>query len=701
MRNANRVGRRVPVRGIVSLALSLVAVAVYGGETPDERLDTERLLVGAVVGQVEVGPLDVWRVGDDYLIPVEEFADYAGCRLQRDDYGITLRTPLGDARLDADELREHEGALYVSARVLEQQLATSVSFDAARYALRFDLPWRPSDGERRVLPIEHEADVSAPSASLSTIYADVRHTRFGSREFTQGGTTLGGALGGGYWRVRYQSDFDDQHTLRDYAWIYRGDDHLVLAGNQRVRIHPLLRGIEFTGVQYARTNQDLDLFARRSTPSELLSRQMQPIATFEGYGPAAGFAELWIDGVFVDREPIGLDRRYEFLDVSIGARQSSHVEIRLFDRHNPTVPVEIVEEHRTASAFLLPGGASMHMTGGGIAGNAVQNQLDPLVDDERFAGFYQTRYGLSDRLTLEGALQGGDDGAQLFGGYTLRLNRTFVLGLGVGSSTENAHGYSVDIEGLPLPFRVLGRLQESEAGFDPLYPFYQRDHYLEVGYSGVRNLDVAVIGRSRLNSTVDVDYLLPAASWRPTDAVWLNARPDLDGDYRYDLLYRFRPLTRFSLSSVKDRRLAQLWHGLRPNLQLSANADVGGRYPERYAVLAHGFGRSRWRPSWAAGPLWTGGRPGYLLDGRLTLSPGLVAQARLESSAIGTDEAATSEPRLLVNLFADLGLSGGRLVAASTTAVREGRGGIAGVVHVDAPRGFPRFDLGDLPVSLD
>jgi len=95
------------------------------------------------------------------------------------------------------------------------------------------------------------------------------------------------------------------------------------------------------------------------------------------------------------------------------------------------------------------------------------------------------------------------------------------------------------------------------------------------------------------------------------------------------------------------------------------------------------------------------GEPGYLLGGRITLLAGIVGQARLESNSLGADSDLAREPRLLVNLIADLGLARGRFVAASPQSVREGRGGIAGVVLVDAPRGFPKYDLADVPVSVN
>ena len=692
--------RRALLAASLSLIPGLPGSAALPPAAPAPGPD--ELLVGVLVGAQEVGSLDVRLAEDGYLVPLQGFADLLGCRISGEGQELRLETPLGQVRLAPGDLREAEGTLYLRESAIETRLATEVAFDRSRYALRFDVPWR-SDGPaaEAARPAALQPDVFAPPASLSTVYADLRYTRVGESESYYGATNLGGALAGGYWRMRYETDLEGQQYLRDYAWLYRGEHHLFLAGDQRVRVHPLLRGLEFTGLQYATTNQPLSLFSRGPAPSELLSRQMQPITTFEGYGPAAGLAELWINGVIVERQAIGLDGRYAFLDVSIPARQASQIEVRLYDRHNPGVPVEIVEDVRSASAFLLPGGASVHMAGAGAAGNFLQDAWVGAQEEQGAAGFYQTRHGLSDTLTLEAAIQGADRGGQAYGGFVARLSRAFVLSMGVGGSSEQAVGYSMDLEGLARPWRLLARLQASEAGFDPLYPHEQRDHYLELGWSRGTHLDLALVGRSRRNASTSVDFVLPAAVWRPTAALWLGARPDIDGDYRYDLLYRFGPHTRASIGSTKGRTFSELWHDLGERLRLSGSADTGGGLPDRYAVLLTGYGLSRWRPSWTAGPLFTDGEPGYLLGGRVTLVPGLVGQARLESNAVGTDSALSQEPRLLVNLIADMGLAGGRFVAASPQSVREGRGGIAGGVLVDAPRGFPRYDLGGVPVSLD
>ena len=683
----------------LSLALTLPSIAESPAETAPPQY--EPLLVGAYIGQHEVGTLDVRRVGDSYLVPLEDFAEMAGCQLLRDEQGLRLQTPMGPVPLLPEDLREAEGTVYLREDVIERKLAAPVVFDRSRYALSFNLPWRPHEpGATETTRPELDPDVSAPPASLSTIHVDLRYNQYSENAYFRGLTALGGALAGGYWRLRYEGTPGGPGFLRDYAWLYRGKQHLFLAGNQRVRIHPLLRGMELTGLQYAWTNQPLDLFSRGGQARQLLSRQMQPISTFNGFGPPAGIAELWIDGMVVDREVIGLDGQYQFLDVSIPARQASNVEVRLYDRHSPGVPIEIIEETRTASAFLLPGGATMHMAGGGAAGNFIQNEFVEGFEPMGPAGFYQTRHGLSDTLTLEGAVQGREDGGQAFGGFVSRLSRAFVMSFGLGGSTESAFGYSVEIEGLPSPWRFIGRLQSSEAGFDPLYPYEQRNHYLEVGYTVNPNLDVSMIGRSRLFATDEADYILPAISWRPARPLWLSARPDIQGYYRLFMNYQIRRGSRLTMNSARSRVFTQFWQDLGPRLRLTLNADVGGDVPDREAALLTGYGSGRWRPTWTVGPLLTDGEPGALASGRITIVPGIVAQARAETNALGSAEASL-QPRFLLNIIADFGLTGGRLVEARTRDVREGRGGIAGVVHVDAPRGLGKFDLADLPVSID
>lgn len=686
----------------IALVLCLAAVThVVAQETePATRTSSQSLLVGVVVQGREITTIDVQVAGDSYLIPLADFAEFSGCTLAVDDTGARIDTPLGTVHLLPEDLRVSEGTTYIRDEIVEEKLATPVSFDASRYSMSFDLPWAPTSSEsdpyrtREFLP-----DVDAPSASLSTLQADLRYTEVGESDYFRGMTTLGGRLGSGYWRMRYEGNLEGQRQLRDYAWLYRKNNRLLLAGHQRVRVHPLLRSVEFTGAQVATTNQSVDLFSRGPAPSQLLSRSMQPISTFEGFGPPAGVAELRVDGHVVERQGIGLDGRYEFVDVTIPARRATRIEVRLYDRHNPLVPIEIIEDTQTASEYLMTEGTWIHMGGAGVRGNAVQDQIDSRGGDG-YAGFYQTRYGLGGGLTLEAAVQGTDETTQVMGGFVARLSRSFVTSLGLAAS-EGGFGFNAQVDGLQRPWRLRMRLQSEQEGFDPLYVEDQHDHYFELGHSRTPNLDVSVIGISRSNSFGDVNYLLPAVAWKPSQPLWLRARPDIDGNYRFDLMWKIDRKSRLNVATIEQRGLAQFWHELSRRHRLLAEVGVGGDLPNRGALIVTGFGSNRWRTSWMAGGLMTDGEPGYLVGGRIEPLPGIAVQARLESDSLVGAPDDRPESRFLLAVTADLGYSRGRIVAARSYTVREDRGGIAGAVRLDAPRGFRRFDLSGLPILLN
>ncbi len=700
-RHACRAGRahRCRARWLIGLALLNLPLIARAIPEPPRK---PTLLVGVMVRQQEVGTLEVQTDGEHYLVPLEPFAELTGCTVEYPARGIAkLNTPLGAVALyNNEDLQESHGTVYILQEALERKLATPVWFDRSRYAIGFDVPWSiPRDGHSDREFEALEPDVTAPGATLSTLRSDLRYDRLDDDGFFGSTSTLGGKLGAGYWRMRYDDNLAGRQTVQDYAWLYKQGNRLFLAGNQRVRVHPLLRSLEFTGAQVGWTNQSLELFSRNQAPRELLSRRMQPTRTFEGYGPPAGRAELRINGTLIERRAIGLDGRYEFIDVAIPARPDSRIEVLLYDRHNPQVPVEVHEEMPTASAFLLPEGARILMGGAGGAGNFVQDRIDSR-QRSGFAGFYQTRYGHTDRVTFEAAVQTADDVTQFLGGMVTRLSPSFVMSLGLGASNRAA-GYSVDVEGLRRPWRLLLRALGTQPGFDPYYDVNRYDHFVEFGRGIGPGLDVALIGRSRKNALDDVDYVLPALSWRATSDLSLRGRPDYDGNYRFELNYRLRPWTRLSASTVNSRGYVQLAHQFNRNYHLTADTEFGDNRPSRQSVILSASGSRRWRASWMAGALVNAGEPGYLVGGRIELLPGVFARAQYESEARLNAPGTPQQTRLLLNLAADLGYSRGRFVAARTTAVRSDRGGVAGKVRIDAPPGFPSLPLGDLPILID
>jgi hypothetical protein len=689
---------------VVTVALCAAAVALalalpVGAEISRESADgASPLLVGASVRHKEVGTFDVLREGDAFLIPLEPFAKMASCTVEAAEGGTRLTTPLGPVDLEPSDVREVAGVVYLRESTIEHKLATPVAFDSSRFALDFDPPWRtaagPSPSAFQETPLP---DATPPDLSLSTLQSDIRYTRGRDREKYGSSTVLGGRMLDGYWRLRYQDDFEGSSQVRDYSWFHARNHLLFLAGHQNIRLHPLLQNVELTGIQVAGTNQEPDRFRRASQPGRLLARGFEPVTTFRGPGPPGGAAELRVNDSVVERQVIGLDGVYDFQDVSLPVRQASRIEVRVYDRRNPDVPVAIYEEERNASEFLLEDGALVHTAAVGQVGNSL---YDHRVDDPGYAGLLQTRYGASDRLTLEAAVQATDDVTQVQGGIVTRLGRPFVLAVGLASS-DGVGGYRVDLDGQYPRWRLGARSQVTEAGFAVYDRERRYDHMLQVGYRRPGRWDVALIGESWANDSDEVDYLLPAFAVRPTPSLALRARPDHFGDYRFDLDYRAGPRTRMALSSIDDRGYFDLTHRLGGRYHLAFESDFGSDLPDRQAVILSWRGVSEWRPGWLAGVSSTDGEPGYQLGGFVIVWPGVAAQMHYESDTALQQAYTAYDRRLQFNLTADLGFTQGRVHAARALSIRDDRGGVAGVVRLEAPRGFPRPSLAGLTILVD
>ena len=690
----------------VGVALLLVLGGLSGAAQarpalPESDLDNPiPVLLGAYVHKREVGSIDVLVEAEGYLVPLESFVEIADCRLTEVDGSQRLSTPLGEVVLDDGDLRETGGVVYIRQRAIEEKFATTVTFDSSQFALDFNPPWRTGLGwDAATTQPDPIPDVGPPKLSLSTLQSDLRHNRSDDSETYSSSTTFSGRMAGGYWRLRYQDDLADSRTVRDYAWFRAIDNKLLLAGHQNVRMHPLLQGVEFTGFQLAATNQALDRFSRTAEPGVLLPRNLQPVTAFVGTGPPAGLAELWVEGRLVERQVIGLDGAYDFQDVSLQARRASRIEVRVYERLNLQLPVAIYEENRNASEFLLEQGAYVQLGGLGQTGNLLRNQTESLADPG-IAGFFQARYGVSDRLTIEGAVQHIDGLSQAFGGIVSRLRKRTVYSAGLAAS-NGALGYRLDLDGQYGFLRLVGRSQMTEQGFRPTHLTSHHDHLVEVGYGRSGRWDVALIGKSWRNNTENVDYLLPAVAWRPVAPLAFRARPDQFGDYRFDMTYALAQRTRLSASTINDQGYVNLSHRFGRQYQLAVGSEFGDGV-ERQSAIATWHGQAAWRPGWTAGLLRTQGEPGYLIGGSVQLVPGILAQVQYETDTfVRTVDGDVPGPRLYVNVSADLGFSRGRIHAARTVSVRDDRGGIAGVVRIDAPEEFSRPSLAGQSILLN
>ncbi len=685
-------------------------IAVYSIADASQALAApayERLLVGIILGGGEVGAFEVLRDGGSgLLVPLEPFAELSGCRLVEatPETGMRLETPLGTIELDEKDVLEIDGVRYLAGRVFEDRLASPMAFDEGEFALRFDLAWRPAAGAAPAAPASPLVpDVLPPQASLSTLRLDVQYSdsdltgdRFDS------GTLLAGRILGGRWQVRWQNDFEGGQRWQDYAWLRGEEQHLWLLGHQRVQLHPLLPGIELTGAQLAWTDQPLARFRRVLRPGELLPRRLRPVDSYQGTGPPAGLAELRIDSRVIARQTIGLDGRYAFYDVALPNRQLSQVEIYVYDRHNLTVPVAIDERSRSTSEFLLPSGAFIHQGGAGYGGNLAQDALDgfDVAADAEVSGFYQGRWGLRSGLTLEAAAQRTADRLQIMGGFVARLSRAMVVSLGLGTA-EDAGGYNLELDGLWSRWRLRGRSQLHQSGFQRDGSEETFDHVLELGTTPSMSLDLALIARSRRQPNQRADFVLPALTWRPLAGVSLRARPDEEGDYVADLGWQLSRAARLAAHYQDQRGFLDYSHRLGHRYSLFSAAQLGGGLDERYSASLRRSGAGRWRLSWTAGGIFAASEAGFRVAASAALAPGVLLRLDWEDDPLLLASGGRRNRQLLIGVTTDHAWSRGRLLPARSLARRDDRGAIAGRVRIDAPFELPDYPLEDLRILLD
>jgi hypothetical protein len=406
-------------------------------------------------------------------------------------------------------------------------------------------------------------------------------------------------------------------------------------------------------------------------------RRLRPSTTLVGQGPPAGRAELIIDGVFVSSETIGLDGRFEFRDVSLAARHLSRVEILLYERHNLEVPVEIREELRSASELLLPDGAVVHQGGIGVGGNAVDRVIgSPLARRGGEAGFYQGRFGLSERLTAEVGAQRIDGREQAVTGMVARLGDSWLVSAALGTAGGEL-GYDLSLEGRWTRWRLLARSESKPAELQRALLTDTFDHFLELGWTRGPRLDVALVARSRRTSARRTDFVLPALSWRPTKRLSLRARPDADGDFNTDFVVRAGRRLRIALRT-DERAIADFQWRVSDTTVVSLTGELGGGGGGRQSALLRWQGRGRHRPGVYLGPLVGDGRVGSQVGISAELLPGILARLERVDDPLSTAGGPDTSPRLILGLTADLAVSRGRLVAGRSSAVRHDRGAVAG-----------------------
>jgi hypothetical protein len=655
-------------------------------------------LVGVLVNGREVGTLDVLIRDNILFIPLESFAEISRFTIEQSGKVLQAKTPLGVVNLQANDIRQINGVVYISKQVLQDKLKINVDLNTADINLLVDLPWRGGGGTR--LSTRLKPDVLPPSSAFSNLQQELNITTYSGNTDIRSSSLLGGRLGGGSWRVRLENDFENSPNLSEYFFFKRNGQFSYQVGRQQLGLHPLLNGVSLTGLQFGYTNLPVDSFNTTYSANELLPRRSRPLQSFRGSAPPASLVQLRVGNSIVAQQQVGFGGQYEFTDVNLPLGQNNEIELLIFDRNNLRVPKEIRTVRINASDLLLPAGGNVQLAGLGLTGNFIQTSLIgdsrfQTIDEGKLAGFYQIRQGVSNNLTFEGGVQALPDTLQAQAGMVLRLANPAILSGSVATSNGQV-GYLADLDvrldRLEISANSQSLPQRYFSGFRNTKEYF--NHSLEVKYNFGNLLDLGFVARSRQDEGSSANYISPTFSARPFSSVFLSGRPDIDGRYLLNAFYQPTWSTRLSFNTYGNNYISDLSYKFNNNYNLSLGTQFGGGEAASYTARI-GHTPNDFRAfSWNIGLGFTGdGEIGPVAGASMQVLPGLLG--RIEYQGIPSRSQSYlggfGNDRFSISLVSDLSFGGGRVTPAWSGGVSKERGAIAGELTVDQKG--PKFDL--------
>ncbi|MEO1427983.1 MAG: carboxypeptidase-like regulatory domain-containing protein [Cyanobacteria bacterium J06633_8] len=642
----------------------------------------EPFLVGVVINGREVGTLDIIEENNTLLIPLETFAEISGFSVKKTNTGIETKTPLGKIKFPPNILKQINGLTYVSKEKLQEKLQISLELNTADLTLLADLPWRGGSRQART-NAELQPELFAPSTGISRLRQELNIYSTPSNTSLQSNSLLGGRLAGGTWRLRMNNNFRNQPNLTEYFFYQRSGQFRYQLGRQRVGLHPILNGVDLTGLQFGYSNLPSDYFRSTYSANEILPRRSRSLQTFTGRVPPTSIVQLRVGGVRVAEQQVGFNGIYEFVDIRLPVNHTSEVEVLVFDRNNLRAPIDIRTVNINASDLLLPAGGNVQLGGLGFSGNLVQDTLFSdfnSTDEGTLVGFYQLRQGLSENLTFEGSLQAIPNSFQSQAGLVWRLANPVILSASVGNSFDKV-GYSanLDVDFDKLEINANSQLlpQGFRTGEESNGERY--NHSLEFRYRFDNKLNLGFIARSRKDNSDSNDYILPTFYARPFSKLSLSGRPDIFGDYLFNAFFTPNRSTRLSFNTYGDAYISDLRYNLNRNYQLSFGSEFRRNDSARYSL---GIGRnsnSLEKLSWNIGLAFSDGEVGPSAGASMQVLPGLFA--RLNYDAIpfrGISSGGLSDSRLSLSLTSDMSVAGSRLTPARYSGISKERGAISG-----------------------
>ncbi len=598
--------------------------------------------------------------GGQYFIKIDDFFAVLGFDSQEQNNQFVVTTAIGKTFILKEDCHIINHHWAINIENLADKLAMDITVNQATFAIHVDAVWLnnsdvPIEGLVKPKGQARTVDYTPSNNSLSYVRSEYfyRQDDDNSSEFSQ--TEMGGRLFSGVWQLKARNYIGGDPYFEDYLWVQTMQNRRLLVGNQVLSLNPLLESTDFTGAQIAWSNKGIEPFLQHIQPNQLINDANGSVRSFNGIGIAGGKVELRIEGLVIAETFSRIDNSFEFQDIEIPAGGYIRIEAWVFQPNQTSIPHRILDLSRYNSNQNLASGTWLVQAGLGVDGNLVESPNGGLNN----ASYLRSQYSLNDHMTIDSIFQsidGRDVGLLATRGYWGKLGYWEIET--ARANSDQAWRFETQNQTKNWFFRG-GAQHKPDYWLNSNQTEY-KDSFAEFGIKR-DHLQISLVHRKQLFNDVNINYTLPAVSWRPTARFAFQARPDFNGDYVFRSNWKINARQQFNGFSSQTENAVN-W-GYQVNRRQSFNLEHLNRVAGGFRSSAiYRSSSSRLRSvGWSAGILAGEKHLGFLAHIDYEFIPGLKIRAQILRDPILVEQGSSPDTVFGFNMIAAFNVGSGYL----------------------------------------
>ncbi len=504
----------------------------YSQASSSEPAGYKKVFVGLEVSGKEVDSLDIIQVSDQYLLPIAQIAPHIQAAYTLQKRHLIITVPSGQVSIPSAKTYVFDKQVWISLDELNKQLLLKGIFEQSKFSIQLFPPWNNKQVDKVQSSEGLEVDVRPESFSIRQIqFAHEVRTENSNVLSERSEFIASGAAVDGTWHLEAAKNDQQDWHLDDYFWIKRDANSQWLFGKQQVSPSVVSPSVTLTGAQYFYSNTAIPYDSYEDISQSGFFRQLgNSIQTIRGQAAPGSLLQLYVNGQLLKEQFARLDGSYDFGNVQMPSSLFNEIEVWVLDSVS-RVLIEKQNKTRANSEHLLDQGQIVTSIALGKKGNL----LDENYQDQGEAGMLLYRYGASDKITIEaGYLL--DDLSVASVGIAAAVGENFVSASRF-AYRNNAQAVQFELNGYGEKWRFNSYARHEEAGYFEQSSEDKNTANFNYYYLTQPNFRLELYGRYQ-TGTREISFIKPGFHYSPSSALSFGSRPDFEGDYRHELVYR-------------------------------------------------------------------------------------------------------------------------------------------------------------------